>query len=97
MTKRNAQNDSEKCLGMRFSRCARNDNIILYGTPKAMSAVSRPSPPLTHRFLLSLLSLATTTMQKEYKTQDITIIWKPELCKHAGECVRRLPVQGPHL
>lgn len=30
-------------------------------------------------------------MQKEYKTQDITIIWKPELCVHAGECVRRLP------
>ena len=30
-------------------------------------------------------------MQKEYKTQDITIIWKPELCTHAGECVRRLP------
>ena len=30
-------------------------------------------------------------MQKEYKTQDITIIWKPELCRHVGECVRRLP------
>ncbi len=30
-------------------------------------------------------------MQKEYKTKDITIIWKPELCQHVGECVRRLP------
>ena len=31
------------------------------------------------------------TMQKEYKTNDLTIIWKPELCQHAGECVKRLP------
>ena len=30
-------------------------------------------------------------LQKKYKTQDITIIWKPELCQHVGECVRRLP------
>ena len=30
-------------------------------------------------------------MQKEYKTKDLTIIWRPELCQHAGECVRRLP------
>ena len=28
---------------------------------------------------------------REYKTEDLTIIWKPELCQHAGECVRRLP------
>ena len=30
-------------------------------------------------------------MQKEYSTDEITIIWKPELCQHAGECVKRLP------
>ena len=30
-------------------------------------------------------------MQKEYKTQDLIIIWKPELCQHAAECVKRLP------
>ena len=30
-------------------------------------------------------------MQKEYKTKDLIIIWKPELCQHAAECVKRLP------
>ena len=30
-------------------------------------------------------------MQKEYKTEDLTIVWKPELCQHAAECVKRLP------
>ncbi len=30
-------------------------------------------------------------MQKEYKTEDLTIVWKPELCQHVGECVKRLP------
>ena len=29
--------------------------------------------------------------QKEYKTKDITIVWKPDLCTHAGVCVRSLP------
>ena len=28
---------------------------------------------------------------KEYVAQDITIIWKPNTCSHAGECVKRLP------
>ena len=28
---------------------------------------------------------------KEYKKDDLTIVWKPELCQHAGECVKRLP------
>lgn len=27
----------------------------------------------------------------EYKTEDITIIWQPDLCQHAGICVRTLP------
>ena len=30
-------------------------------------------------------------MIKEYKTEDLTIVWEPELCQHAGECVKRLP------
>ena len=28
---------------------------------------------------------------KEYKQGDFTIVWKPEICIHAGECVKRLP------
>ena len=28
---------------------------------------------------------------KEYDKGDFTIVWKPELCIHAGECVKRLP------
>lgn len=28
---------------------------------------------------------------KEYKTNGLTVIWKPELCTHAGICVRSLP------
>lgn len=27
----------------------------------------------------------------EYKTKDITIIWQPHLCSHAGICVKMLP------
>ena len=28
---------------------------------------------------------------KEYDKGNFTIVWKPELCIHAGECVKRLP------
>ncbi|WP_405204949.1 (4Fe-4S)-binding protein [Aquimarina sp. LLG6339-5] len=28
---------------------------------------------------------------KEYKKGDFTVVWKPEKCIHAGECVKRLP------
>ena len=28
---------------------------------------------------------------KEYSNEDITIVWKANLCIHAGECVKRLP------
>lgn len=27
----------------------------------------------------------------EYTNGEITILWKPELCTHAGVCVRTLP------
>ena len=27
----------------------------------------------------------------EYKNEDITILWQPEKCIHAGNCVRNLP------
>jgi len=28
---------------------------------------------------------------KEYSNGEITILWKPKTCIHAGECVKRLP------
>jgi len=28
---------------------------------------------------------------KEYKKDDFTVIWKPQLCTHAGVCVKTLP------
>ncbi|NQZ45242.1 MAG: (4Fe-4S)-binding protein [Flavobacteriaceae bacterium] len=28
---------------------------------------------------------------KEYPKGNFTIIWKPKVCIHAGECVKRLP------
>ena len=30
-------------------------------------------------------------MEKEYSNGEITISWKPELCQHAGICVKMLP------
>ena len=27
----------------------------------------------------------------EYTNGELTIIWKPELCQHAGRCVKMLP------
>lgn len=27
----------------------------------------------------------------EYKTKDITIIWQPSICQHAGICTKTLP------
>lgn len=28
---------------------------------------------------------------KHYTNGELTIVWKPSLCKHAGECVKNLP------
>lgn len=28
---------------------------------------------------------------KEYKKENLTIIWKLELCEHAAECIKGLP------
>lgn len=28
---------------------------------------------------------------KEYSNGEVTIVWKSELCKHAGVCVKMLP------
>lgn len=28
---------------------------------------------------------------KEYNNGEITIVWKPEKCRHAGICVKTLP------
>ncbi len=30
-------------------------------------------------------------IKKEYSNDDITIVWKPGICIHAGECVKSLP------
>lgn len=30
-------------------------------------------------------------MKKEYSNKELTVVWKPEKCSHAGECVKRLP------
>ncbi|KAB5492049.1 (4Fe-4S)-binding protein [Flagellimonas hadalis] len=30
-------------------------------------------------------------IMKEYTNGEISVIWKPELCQHAGICVKMLP------
>ncbi len=30
-------------------------------------------------------------MKKEYSNNEITIVWQPNLCTHAGICVKTLP------
>ena len=30
-------------------------------------------------------------MIKHYTNDDITVVWKPDLCRHSGICVRGLP------
>ena len=31
-------------------------------------------------------------LQKEYTNGDVTVIWKPGVCQHAGVCVRSNPL-----
>ncbi|MBT8254859.1 MAG: hypothetical protein HKN00_09155 [Flavobacteriaceae bacterium] len=33
----------------------------------------------------------TNEIIKEYSNGELTVIWKPKTCVHAGECVKRLP------
>jgi uncharacterized Fe-S cluster protein YjdI len=30
-------------------------------------------------------------MKKEYSNNDITVVWKPEMCQHSGKCFGSLP------
>ena len=31
-------------------------------------------------------------MTKHYTNGEITVVWKPELCRHGGACARGLPL-----
>lgn len=28
---------------------------------------------------------------KKYSNEDLTVVWKPRICTHAGECIKALP------
>lgn len=30
-------------------------------------------------------------MKKEYSNGELTVVWKPDLCIHSGQCVKQLP------
>ena len=30
-------------------------------------------------------------LNREYANDEVTIIWKPDICQHAGVCVKMLP------
>ena len=30
-------------------------------------------------------------MVKRYSNEDVTVVWKPDLCRHTGICARGLP------
>jgi uncharacterized Fe-S cluster protein YjdI len=30
-------------------------------------------------------------LKKEYSNNEVTIVWRPDICIHAGECVKALP------
>ena len=29
--------------------------------------------------------------EKEYTNGEVTVVWKPDLCEHSGNCVKGLP------
>lgn len=31
-------------------------------------------------------------MVKRYSNEEVTVVWKPDLCRHTGICARRLPL-----
>jgi len=33
----------------------------------------------------------SANITKEYSNGELTVVWKPDLCIHAGECVKALP------
>ena len=35
--------------------------------------------------------MMSAEIRKEYTNGELTIVWKPGICIHAGECVKRLP------
>jgi len=37
------------------------------------------------------LNDSPTEKQIKYPNEDITVLWKPEFCKHSGRCVTQLP------
>jgi uncharacterized Fe-S cluster protein YjdI len=38
----------------------------------------------------NLSTVRATAMTKHYKKEDITVVWKPELCTHSAICARGL-------
>lgn len=35
--------------------------------------------------------MADQEIKREYSNDELTVVWKPKLCIHAAECVKRLP------
>ena len=33
-------------------------------------------------------NMSENLAEKAYESDDITVYWNPELCEHAGECIR---------
>jgi len=42
-------------------------------------------------FSTSIPTYLSNAMNKEYSNGEITVIWQPQKCQHAGICVKTLP------
>lgn len=42
-------------------------------------------------FFVPLHKISDSMETKHYETDELTIVWKPDMCTHAGVCVRSLP------